>query len=185
MLPLPILLAGAAVLGYILFGSPASPLSPSQSGSPPPPAPPGGGGSTPSPGGGYGGGGDSVPNFVPGFGADTPVGPAVLGSGPNSYELAPWFLDPYGAPTVPMTNFDPMGPAATTTGPQVPAPPTPMHQIRQSGRPAHVGGGWNRNGRPWDDQTQPQFLADGTAIFRNTAGDIVYVGPWWGGREAF
>jgi hypothetical protein len=32
---------------------------------------------------------------------------------------------------------------------------------------------------PWDFDGQPEWLPDGRAVFRNTAGDVVYVGPWW------
>jgi hypothetical protein len=165
MLPLPIILVGLGVLGYIAFGSPASPLSPAQPVAPPTPPSGGGtpssGGSAAPPSGTGGGGGDAVPPFVSGFGADQ-IQPGT----------------PLSGIMVPLA----MGEAMRNMSAHYATPPAHTAPSAHAATAlAHHVGSWQHGGNPWLDESQPEWLADGQAVFRNTDGDIVYVGPWWGG----
>ena len=130
-----------------------------------------------------------------------PLGPALQSSGTNANPMAPWYQDPYGPPNAPLSNMDPMGPAATSTGPYLPPPeqmhsvhairarfalpPRSMHQASAASHPSAVTrplraslSGTVGSGTNWGPALQPQWTADGRAIFRATNGALRYFGPW-------
>jgi len=169
VIPLPILIGLGLVLGYIVL-SPAGPLgAPSQPPTPPAPPPPGqGGGGTPGAGPtplpfppaapNAGNQADAVPPFVPGFPADATF---AGGAGQD-------LMVPLGGGTPDLS----VGPSTM----QHHAPlPSPMQRVSAH----HSAGSWQHAPNPWLDHAQPEWTADGQAIFRNTAGDIVYCGPWY------
>jgi len=191
-----LLLAGLGA--YVVLGS--SPAAAAPSGGMPPPLPPSPlppvspspVGVTPAP--------LPTPANASALGFSGPLGPALQSSGTNADPMAPWYQDPYGPPSVPLSNMNLVGPAATSTGPYLP-PPEQMHsthairarfsapprspaQARAASHPSAVTRPLRApfhsvgSGTHWGHGPVPQWTADGRAIFRATNGALRYFGPW-------